>query len=484
VDFIRHETARADLQNALDRGVLAAADLEQTWVTANGDDQVELESQYTELVKSYMETRAFGQNPVVEVTPTIGLASKKIAATASYDMNTYFLRLMGITSIKVPAASTAIEGRQKIEISLVLDVSGSMYNTKNNIDYVNNEGNTVNGRRIDLLKQEAVKFVTNLLANDPTGTDRTISIVPYSHQVSMSPNMAQAYTGFYANREHDYSYCMDFEEVDYPVTAIEPSFAWPQYQHFWYSGNTSNKTNSCSKTENNMLLYSNNETALHDHIKGMKKEYWTSVYLGMRWGAALLDPSTQSVVNSLVTAGEVPAEFAGLPRNYGEADTIKIVILMSDGENTIMPKMTADGYASGADDVTGADYWKDNKPSAANIQNHTTEAEVPDGYNLYGYNGNKDNNTVGTYTTYENGSPIKKGDARLYEACNAAKAEKNGVPGTGMVVYTIGFLAGNNANRALERCASPGKFNDATGENLAQVFDSIVNDIDKLQLTN
>ncbi|MEM9780050.1 MAG: Tad domain-containing protein, partial [Pseudomonadota bacterium] len=37
VDFIRHETARADLQNALDRGVLAAAAFNQQYIDQIGD---------------------------------------------------------------------------------------------------------------------------------------------------------------------------------------------------------------------------------------------------------------------------------------------------------------------------------------------------------------------------------------------------------------------------------------------------------------
>ncbi len=509
VDFIRHETARADLQNALDRGVLAAADLEQRWVTASPDEQAELEKQYTELVESYMQTRSFGADPNVKVTPTLGLASKRIEATANYDLKTYFLPLMGITSMNVPARSVAVEAKRKLEISLVLDVSGSMYN--NQVTFVNNVGDTVTGRRIDLLKQEAQNFIGYLMEADPTGENRAINLVPYSHRVSMSENMAKQYPNFYSNREHDYSYCMEFEPTDYPTIAISPTGNWRQSQQF-FIGNAPSEVegeskvviSSCSRSENNMKLFSNNVTDIQSHIQGMGQEIWTSVYEGMRWGTALLDPDTRSVVNGLIDVGDVEAQFADLPRDYGTEGNIKIVILMSDGANTLMPQMRTSSYEQGVGGVGGANYWRENRPaiplrttsnggSAWAVSRYPTEESLPSGADLYGKNTNRENNTIGDFLAYDNdgkpgptgtGGRVRFGDARLYEVCEEAKADKNDIAGSGIVVYSIGFLANDAANTALELCASPNNFYEANEENLGRVFETIAKDIDKLKLVN
>lgn len=57
IDLMRHETERADLQNALDRGVLAAASLRQT-------------RDAEEVVRDYLDARPFFSDQALEVSVT------------------------------------------------------------------------------------------------------------------------------------------------------------------------------------------------------------------------------------------------------------------------------------------------------------------------------------------------------------------------------------------------------------------------------
>ena len=59
----------------------------------------------------------------------------------------------------------------------------------------------------------------------------------------------------------------------------------------------------------------------------------TSIFLGMKWAAAMLDPAFRDINNSLVNAGHVDREFYNRPASYTDSETLKTVILMTDGAN-------------------------------------------------------------------------------------------------------------------------------------------------------
>ena len=69
-------------------------------------------------------------------------------------------------------------------------------------------------------------------------------------------------------------------------------------------------------------------------IDALKASGWTAGHMGMKWGAAMLDPSFGDVTADLITAGEVDAGFADVPAAYTETDTLKVIIMMGDGANT------------------------------------------------------------------------------------------------------------------------------------------------------
>ena len=113
LDFAAHERARVQLQDTLDRAVLAAAALEQT-------------QDATALVKSYLKNIPDIANASVSVKEEQKAAWRKVSATVQLPYRPVFLRLAGIERMTVPASSSAQEARQNIELSLVLDISGSM----------------------------------------------------------------------------------------------------------------------------------------------------------------------------------------------------------------------------------------------------------------------------------------------------------------------------------------------------------------------
>ncbi len=154
LDYSRSTTVSSELQSALDSGALAAASLTQD---RNPED----------VVRAYVEA-ALADHPQLlaslqlDVVADISLNSRVVNATASVAMPTTMLGLVGINTLTLEHTSEAIEQVRDVEISLVLDVSGSM-----------------GGSKINALQDAAIEFVEIVLAAD--AAERTsISVIPYN----------------------------------------------------------------------------------------------------------------------------------------------------------------------------------------------------------------------------------------------------------------------------------------------------------------
>src|SRR5215217_3871272 len=112
-DIARYEMFRVQLQDGVDRAVLAAASLTQ-------DETVE------ETAAEYLKTVGFIDRVEIDYDYETALNSRDVTITARYEMQTSFLPLIGIDTLAMVATATAQEERLNLEISLVLDISGSM----------------------------------------------------------------------------------------------------------------------------------------------------------------------------------------------------------------------------------------------------------------------------------------------------------------------------------------------------------------------
>ena len=150
VDIVRFEANRAKLQSTLDRAVLAAASLSQT------AEPVDVVLDY--FARANLEAYITPQ----DITSQTSLTSRRVSAQAAMEMDTTFTRLLGINSLHAPSAGTAEESATRTEISLVLDVSGSM-------SWWSYSGGA---SKISILRDAATQFVNILMCDpsDPTAT--------------------------------------------------------------------------------------------------------------------------------------------------------------------------------------------------------------------------------------------------------------------------------------------------------------------------
>ncbi len=379
IDLMRHETERADLQNALDRGVLAAASLRQT-------------RDAEEVVRDYLDARPFFSDQVLEVSVTDQRTTgfNDISAFAKFDMNTLVARLSGMDQMPVPAVSRAVEGASKIEISLVLDISNSMA-------YQNADG--TNERRLVVLRRAAKQFINDVLGDTPQD-DISISLVPYAYSVSPGATFFNALHD--GEPDHSDSFCIEFEPDDFDTAVLPPQGSrtqLPQFQFFDYrgdlvhngvlhEGDSETDWGSCPQEVRSIIPFSNDPTALGLEIDSWKSHDGTGTHTAMKWGVALLDPSTRPYIAQLAsrsddddnsstdsisidlgetddeedtpassseddgditsgddaaTAGptvdhEVPDAFSDRPLNYDDPDVQKFIVLMSDGGISLLKR--------------------------------------------------------------------------------------------------------------------------------------------------
>lgn len=127
VDTMRYETHRVHVQNTLDRAVLAAASLDQPL----GSEEVVLDyfakaglghvvtADDLNITESYVEKQVDGETVRV-------YTERRVEAALDLKINTTFLRLMEMYDMRLPATGAAEEAVSLTEVSMVLDVSGSM----------------------------------------------------------------------------------------------------------------------------------------------------------------------------------------------------------------------------------------------------------------------------------------------------------------------------------------------------------------------
>ncbi|WP_174859565.1 VWA domain-containing protein [Sulfitobacter maritimus] len=522
VDLANHERTRTYLQAHLDNAVLAAASLSQ-------------DIDPTNVVLSYVSSAGLDASKVkVEISKEeIGgiLVGRTVHATMSGGVNTYFFRFLDVDNLAMMIESQATERVEDIEISLVLDVSGSM-------DWDTSDGS---GKKIDALKQAASDFVDAVLSEAEEGRV-SISIIPYSTKANAGPDLLKHYN---ASQEHDFSHCIDFDGSHYTDLAVHPSTLLPRTGHFQY-GNRYGKWSITDKEKGDWVCrfddgftitpLSSSAADLKAQINKLTAKGSTSIDMGTKWGLALLDPSAQTAVSGLISDGLVSPAFEGRPHPHKSQNNMKVLVIMTDGKNDVEYRLYPK-FASGPSPVTKSTYgsmltysveapetygahdqkkpygetyfypehpiegervWKNhtpkNDPEYAQYASQIDEKQLtwPEvwaemspiyyGYNLLGRQSNYRNSWGGImWRQWENMHYTVKPNvknARLRSICGAAKQ-------AGIVTYTIGMEVEEPESLALlkECAATEAHYFDVKGMDIATAFDMIAASISMLRLT-
>lgn len=399
-DIARYETFRAQLQDGVDRAVLASASLTQ----GMGVEATAAE---------YLKSVSFIKDVDLDYNYSVALNGKRVTITARYDMATGFLPLIGIRSMQVVAKASAEEHRKNLEISMMLDMSGSMLDGTPS--------------RISLLRPAAKAFIDEMITAD-TAPYTSLSIVPYAG--SVNPGVT-AFGILGTTRRHSYSSCIEFASTDYGKSTV-PFNLRMQVPHFTenHAYNPAGKEWSWCPYEATSITYlSNNATALKARIDSIKLHDGTGSAIAANWGMLLLDPASRSFIGRMSNAGAVPGQFSNRPANFDDGETVKIIVLMTDGLISGQPRPYQYAYPRNPEGKDGNDHPNENFSSS------------------------------------------------LRTVCDYAKRNK-------VIVYTIGFDLDDDGKKDMSYCASsPGHFYDVEGLDIATAFESIARSIQRIKLT-
>lgn len=502
IDLMRYEAVRTRLQATSDRAVLAAADLDQA------NDAVAVVEDY--FAKAGMSEYLDG------VHVSRGLNYKEVEAQVSATIPTWFMNMSGIDTLDAVARSKAEERVQNIEVSLVLDISGSM---------------SWDGK-LENMRTAADQFVrTMMAANDNVTADGTgltsVSIIPYHAVVNVPDYLIAKYN---VSEQQTVSNCVRFKASDFQSISLSRTQALDRLAHFdrnnsnlfTYNGERIIGRPWCQVgTYGAILPLSTSVEDLTAKVAELGASGNTATDLGMKWAAALLDPGTQSVVDELINEGHLDSALEGRPVVYSDTETIKVVVLMTDGENTsqydlkndfkgtMSPVWWHEGrdeyfvYFNNRDNNNQQPWWDVGRTPESDTNGNDSgdgdwdwSLEQPDARQLshaelfatfsvryiseyfFRVSGDSQKSRREKYrkavTKYTGNSTA---DGYTEQLCDRLKAQD-------VVIFTIGFEAPQRGQDLMRYCASSsGHYFDVEGVEISEAFSSIANTIQQLRLS-
>lgn len=365
-----------------------------------------------------------------------------VTANGSAAIETPFLKLANISELPLINESGAefseaklaagANAKQNFEISMMLDVTGSMCN--------NNRSPCTTGRKIDAMKSAAKDLVNIVVWDNQSEFTSKVAIVPFSTSVRLPSSAIDAARGKVdGNPESDGNPALSIKKTsrddtyyynvtEYCVVERAGSSAYkddaPGAKNFVLplrdsvSRSNRRKFGSCPlSSAAEVLPLSNDKTVLTSKIDGLSADGGTAGQIGTAWAWYMLSPNWGTLWSASSRAVA-----------YGTEATQKIAILMTDGDyNT---EYTSEGIQTGE---------------------------------------------KGAGSTPANASSVSQ-----------AKSLCDGMKHKSITVYTVGFEVSQSAKETLDYCATDANkaFDAKNEEELKQAFRTIALEISQLYLSH
>ncbi len=313
-------SAQNKLQGAIDSAALAAARVatdEDADVSA--DARMFFEANYPEDI--------FGGR-VTRFNPDFDDDSGEITINAEVEIPTAFMRIAGLPTVKVSASTAAQRLENGIELSLVLDVTGSM-----------NRSDPSGGTKLEALKRASNTLLDTIYGESETLDDISVAVVPYNTEVNLGSDRTDLLTGFDASAFGGAGWrgCVEarsgsFDRDDTPPS-VEPFTAllWPAERRNRF--NRRNDPNAFCPTSE-VLPLTAEKSVVADHIDDLEADGFTMTNVGFTWGWRTVSPRWQ---------GEWGGSEA--PVAYDHPSISKAIIFMTDGVADWSPQYyTAYGF--------------------------------------------------------------------------------------------------------------------------------------------
>ncbi|MBS0409430.1 MAG: pilus assembly protein [Proteobacteria bacterium] len=501
MDVNRATVAKQQLQDALDAATLLAA----RTTTATTD------SALTAVGKPALQSNLTNLSGATLSTATFSLSGSYINGNATITMTPIVANLWMNGDMTITATSQVVRTMDDLEVALVLDNTGSMASTLGSTST-----SKISALQTASQNLVTTLFAAAANSADPTNAVK-ISVVPFSHTVNVgsgyqnatwiSPGLPSAYgtdnfstagtNRFTMLSQMGLSWkgCVEMRKAPYdtqddaptsatPATMVVPYFAPDEpdsgktsytYYNNWITNDVTSSTTPATR-QNYVPKYaasnksklasapywasggvtgtddfgpnrecgiaslqtlSNSETTVNAKLQSMVAQGNTNIAMGLAWGWLTLSP------NGPFANGVA----------YNTANHDKIVVLLTDGDNT-----------------------NDDKNSSSHANNHNNSIYTGIGYIGQGRLLNSSGVALGTSSTATQRRDAI--DSRELLLCTNMKAKN-------VIIYTIGVGVSSHSQTILQQCASgTDHYYDVTdASQLTSVFNAIAGSIQNLRLS-
>ncbi len=167
VDYARWNAVRADMVESMDAASLAVAQLAASDPSLTNVELIDYGTKFfNENFKYESKVNGFSLD--------FNLANKAVISTCIQgNLDTHLLRVAGITKLDVDnCVEITRRGSGRVELALVLDVTGSM-------------NSSISGKKkIDSLKDAVTEMLDVMYGTDPTSTNIKLAVVPFNAYVN------------------------------------------------------------------------------------------------------------------------------------------------------------------------------------------------------------------------------------------------------------------------------------------------------------
>jgi Flp pilus assembly protein TadG len=339
IDFSRVANAKSNLISGLDSAGLYAA-------TITGKTEGEMKT----LAQNYLNANYTNASDAPLTEFDLKNYADRVVVTGKVNVKTWFMSVAGITNLDVPATSEISKSGSSVEVSLVLDQTGSMSGTK-----------------IANLKTAAKNFIDTVVWDQTVPYYSKVALVPFTFAVNPGSYTVAARGPITAGTSTTPGYAnYKFKDSGgtnhtYPITNCvserigvhDSDDSAPTWGVAPVGRVYDNVTTDCDNIPS-IIPLTNDKNLLKTTIDNMVAGGSTAGQIGVAWGWYMISP------NFGLWSG------ASAPGSYTQPKLKKIVVFMTDGEfntayyNGVLSKnynggsSTINGNATNGDPTTQA----------------------------------------------------------------------------------------------------------------------------------
>ena len=284
VDYSRMAITKSLIDEALDAAVLMSGQ--------ELSEGKRVDARFRQNFENFFYANVNGRtNLVKQVTIesfSVDKSTGKVSAMAKSDIKMAFMGIVGKTSVEVMSHSEAAMSSKKIELSMMLDVTGSM----------GSRG------KLAALKAAAKDAISVLLPATASSKNMRISLIPYSTSVNVGV-VARKVSNNPNNKCVTERYSYRFSDASYQIANSKSK--------------VEGKDSNCPDQE--VLPLSASSHKLKKTINKLSAGGMTAGHLGVAWSYYTLSPNWAKAWNNTPT-----------PASYSNKKVQKIALLMTDGQ--------------------------------------------------------------------------------------------------------------------------------------------------------